>query len=526
MIKASEAWGRHLGARPGHDLSERLIGGSIAVAAHETALAGPERPAVEIDGAALTHGELDRCAGRMAGWLGARGVPSGDVILLSSPSSLAFAVGYLGALRAGVTVVLANPAYTAAELDHLLADSRAVAALAAGAGLERLSGLSHQHPQLREVFDLAALTAPGGDLEGAPIADPVAPHADRAALLAYTSGTTGRPKAVPLTDANILSSLRAAMLAWRWEADDVLVHALPLFHQHGLGGLHTAMLSGSRVVIHSRFDPERLCATIAAERATALFAVPATYGRLADWAGIGHAGLDRLRLLVSGSAALSPLLSERIAHLAGEAPLERYGTTESGLDVSNLYDGPRRAGFVGLPLPGLELAVASADGQALADGEDGEILLRGPQVFAGYRDNPEANLEAFHPGGWFRTGDVGRIDAADGYLQITGRLRELIITGGMNVYPREVEFGLEGHAAVGRAAVVGVASARWGEEVVVAIVPAAGADAGAALEEELLAFARSRLAPYKCPKRVLFVNELPVNAMGKVMAAEVRALFS
>jgi malonyl-CoA/methylmalonyl-CoA synthetase len=302
----------------------------------------------------------------------------------------------------------------------------------------------------------------------------------------------------------------------------VLVHALPLFHQHGLGGVHATLLAGSRAVIHSRFDPQRLCDATERDSASVLFAVPSMYARLAEWDGTVGADLRSLRLMVSGSASLSPPLSERIAELTGEPPLERYGSTEGGLDISNPYEGPRLPGMVGLALPGIELAIADPQGRPLAHGADGEIVVRGPQVFAGYRTNPEATAEAFHPGGWFRTGDVGRIDPDSGYLQITGRLRELIISGGMNIYPREVEFALEAHPGVLRAAVVGVPSERWGEEVVAAVVAYAGSEPPG---EELLAFARSRLAPYKCPKRVVVVGELPVNAIGKVVAAEVRKLF-
>ncbi|HET8754371.1 MAG TPA: AMP-binding protein, partial [Solirubrobacteraceae bacterium] len=219
-----------------------------------------------------------------------------------------------------------------------------------------------------------------------------------------------------------------------------------------------------------------------------------------------------------GSAPLSPLLAERIAELAGQVPLERYGTTESGLDVSNPYDGPRRPGTVGLPLPGLELAIVGDDGASVAAGDTGEIVLRGPQVFSGYRGDVHATAAAFYPGGWFRTGDIGRLDPADGYLAITGRAKDLIITGGMNVYPREVELALEQSPDVSRAAVVGVASARWGEEVVAAVVPRPQRTIDA---DALHGFVRSRLAPYKCPKRFVVLDELPVNAMGKVSAAEV-----
>lgn len=516
-----------MGTAPPTELRTELAQGSIVLAAHETALAVPSRPAVDIDGVSLTHGELDQRAARTAGWLRRRGLEPGDVILISSPSSLALVVAYLGSLRAEGTVVLANPAYTEAELEYLVEDSGARVALGAGPGLERMESIAARRQRALDVVALDRLcseqSAVDGELALAPVLEPPLPDPERPALLAYTSGTTGRPKTVPLLDANVLSSIRAVMLAWRWSREDVLVHALPLFHQHGLGGLHTALLSGSCAVIQSRFDPEQLCRGIDAARASVLFAVPSMYGRLAEWQGNQAVALRALRLLVSGSAPLSPVLAERIAQLAGQPPLDRFGTTESGLDASNPYADARVLASVGLPLPGVELAIADEHGHTLDPGHEGEIVVRGPQVFRGYRGAPEANLEAFYPGKWFRTGDVGRIEPSNGYLHITGRSRELIISGGMNVYPREVEFALEAHPAVARAAVVGVPSERWGEAVVAAVVPAAGVSRP--LDQELLDFTRSRLAPYKCPKRVLFVSELPVNAMGKTVAAEVRGLF-
>ena len=524
---ARAAWARHIGAPPPHDLQAQLGARSIAVAAHDTAVKDPSRPALEIDGVALTHGELEERAARMAGWLRGRGLKPGEVVLISSPSSQALVIAYLGSLRAGATVLLANPAYTGAELDHLVGDSGAVTALAALPALPRLAALTGRHRRLREVVDLEALApaelVPGSELAGAPALEPSSADPQRAALLAYTSGTTGKPKAVPLTDANVLASVRGVMLAWRWHPDDVLVHSLPLFHQHGLGGLHATLIAGSSAIIQSRFDSQRLLNAIETAEATVLFAVPSMYMSLTESDGAAGADMRSLRLLVSGSAPLSPPLAERVGELAAQAPLERYGTTESGLDVSNPYEGERVTGMVGLALPGVELAIAGNQGDSLAPGKDGEIVVRGPQVFAGYRNAPEATAEAFYPGGWFRTGDLGRIDPGSGYLQITGRLRELIISGGMNVYPREVEFALESHPAVARAAVVGMPSSRWGEEVVAAVVPAARGEH--LRDEELLEFARSRLAPFKCPKRVVVVAELPVNAMGKVVAAEVKRLF-
>jgi malonyl-CoA/methylmalonyl-CoA synthetase len=525
---ARTAWSRHLGVLAADGLRAELGEGSIAVAAHETALRDPSQPALQIDEVALTHGQLDQRAARMAGWLGRRGLRPDDVVLISGPSSLDLVVAYLGALRAGMTVLLANPAYTEAELDHLVGDSRAVAALAAEGTLGQLARVAARHSHLREVVDLAGLApaelGPGSRLADAPALDPLPVDRRRPAILAYTSGTTGKPKAVPLTDANVLSSIRAVMLAWRWSGEDVLVHSLPLFHQHGLGGVHATLLAGSSAVIQSRFDPRRLCGAVEAARASVLFAVPSIYARLAEWEGTAAANTRSLRLLISGSAPLSPPLAQRMAELVGQLPLERYGTTESGLDVSNPYAGERLPGTVGLALPGIELAIAGPEGQPLHLNADGEIVVRGPQVFGGYRGAPDATAEAFYPGGWFRTGDIGRIDAADGYLRITGRARELIISGGMNIYPREVEFALEAHPAVARAAVVGVSSERWGEEVVAAVVPAAARERDLD-DSELLEFARTLLAPYKCPKRVLVVPELPVNAMGKTLAPAVRQLF-
>jgi malonyl-CoA/methylmalonyl-CoA synthetase len=507
------AWSRHLGEQVEPDaLLERLTAGTLAEAFHSTAAASPDRPALEVDGHARTHGELDAQAAGWAGALAARGVGGGDAVLIAAPSSIDLVEAYLGALRLGALVVLANPTYTPAELRHLLDDSGAVAAIAGGDARERVAAVGSEVPLL--------------DVDERPASEPVAPASvasDSPALLAYTSGTTGVPKAVPLTHANLLSSIRAAMLAWRWSADDVLVHALPLSHQHGLGGVHATLLAGSRAVLRSRFEPSAMSDAINSARASVLFAVPAMYERLMSWDGLDGADLSSLRLMVSGSAPLSPALAARLEERLGELPLERYGTTESGLDVSNPLAGPRRPGAVGLSLPGVECEVTDDAGVPVAAGERGEIVLRGPQVFGGYRGDAETTAAAFHPGGWFRTGDVGRFDPDDGYLEITGRLKELIISGGMNVYPREVELALEAAPGVERAAVVGLPSERWGEEVAAAVVAGPGA---VPVPEDVIAFARERLAPYKCPKRVVVVDELPANAMGKLSRPAVAELIA
>jgi malonyl-CoA/methylmalonyl-CoA synthetase len=493
-----DAWQRHAGrCLDAEQLIRQLTEGDLPGALHATARHDPQRPALlfpDENTGWISHGELDGRAARLGGWLIGQGLRPGERVLLCAENSLACVVSYLAALRAGAVVVLANPAYTASELRHLVMDSGARLALAGGPAVVALRPL---------VARLLPIDEELPEAEPAPL-KPVDP--DEVALLAYTSGTTGEPKGVPLTHANLLSSIRAAMLAWRWQPTDVLLHGLPLSHQHGLGGVHATLLAGSRAVILRRFDAEQLVHGSVGHGATVLFAVPAMYERLA--AVPAHLqGLRELRLAICGSAPLSPELAETVRARLDQLPLERYGTTESGLNVSNPYDGPRRPGTVGLALPGVELRIA----------DDGEVLLRGPQVFAGYWNRPEATAEAFHEKGWFRTGDIGQIDPATGYLTITGRRKELIITGGLNVYPREVELALERHPAVGQAAVAGLASPRWGEQVTAWVVAVPGS---APTEAELIAHARQQLAAYKCPKQLFVVAALPRNAMGKLMRRE------
>ena len=327
-------------------------------------------------------------------------------------------------------------------------------------------------------------------------------------MIAYTSGTTGAPKGALLTHGNLLASARSVALAWRWSAEDRLLLSLPLFHMHGLGvGLIGSIFMGSAIVLFPRFEPAAVAAAITQESATMFFGVPAMYRRLVDEPGF--ADFARLRLLVSGSAPLPPDLFERIRSLARAAPVERYGMSETAMNVSNPYEGARKAGTVGVPLPGVEIAIDPR----------GEILVRGDNVFAGYLGNPGATAERFD-GGWFRTGDLGSFDS-DGYLRIDGRFSDLIISGGFNVYPREVEDQLREHPSVADAAVVGVQSDRWGEEVVAFVVPSADSELDL---DALRAFSGKLLAPYKVPKRIIAVEALPRNAMGKVLAYELRRI--
>jgi len=482
-------------------LVERLGGATIPELAAASAARVPDRIAVTIDRQPTTHAELDAGAAQVAGWLAGRLEP-GDRVLLAAASSPGFLRCYLGALRAGAVVVLANPAYTAAELGHLVSDSGATVAFADPGPARRLAEL----PGPPLTIDVADLPLRAGGEPGRTIR----PRPQDTAVLAYTSGTTGRPKGVPLSHRQLAVSIRSAMVAWGWSADDVLVHALPLFHQHGLGGVHAALIAGSTAHIRSRFDAADLIETVRASGATVLFAVPTIYRALLDTARPDHPAMGGLRLAVCGSAPLSPALAAQLPELLGRLPLIRYGTTESGLDVSNPRDDPR-GDTVGVPLPGVLTRIWSSGNEA-HDGTDGEIQLRGPQIFGGYWRDPAATEAAFTEDGWFRTGDIGRVDQASGHLVIRGRIKELIITGGLNVYPREVEVALESHPSVAEAVVAGVPDARWGEQVTawVAIRPGCRFD-----EDGLIAHARVVLAGYKCPKRVFEIAAVPRNHLGK-----------
>jgi malonyl-CoA/methylmalonyl-CoA synthetase len=321
------------------------------------------------------------------------------------------------------------------------------------------------------------------------------------ALLPYTSGTTGAPKGALLSHGNLLASTEALRLAWRWSTDDRLVLCLPLFHMHGLGvGLHGTLLAGAQAVLLERFDVAGVLAAAADPAATMFFGVPTMYARLAESEDVG--ALAHLRLCVSGSAPLAADLQERIRTRTGQAVLERYGMTETVMLVSNPYEGERRPGTVGIPLPGVEVRLAEATA---------EIEVRGPNVFAGYWHREQASSDAFTSDRWFRTGDIGTWDEA-GYLKIVGRAKELIITGGYNVYPREVEEVLRGHATIIDAAVVGTPSKEWGETVTAYVQATQDFDPA-----EVLAWAADQLAPYKRPRTIHRVPALPRNALGKVL---------
>jgi len=436
----------------------------------------------------MTRTELGVAAAGVAGGLQSLGVGAGDRVALYAANSLDWVTAYLGIQRAGACAVMLNPDYHSAEAEHILGDSEPKLVIADGPRAEIAGGLGLNVARIEEL--------PQGPVPPLPSLTPESP-----AAILYTSGTTGRPKGAVLDHGNFLAQGRGALAVWNWKSSDVLVHALPLFHLHGLGmGLHGTLLSGGSAVLVP-FTPENVVAELRSG-GTMLFGVPSMYQRLCEWLEANPTDLSHVRLFVCGSAPLPPALFQRCAKLLGQAPVERYGITEGGIVVTNPYDGPRQPGRVGYPFPGVEVQLGELD----------EVQLKGGQVFSGYWRNPQATHEAFTEDGWFRTGDVGEI-GDDGSLAIRGRIKELIITGGFNVYPREVELVLEEHPSVHEVAVCGVPSERWGEEVTAFVVPSGSAPLS---EQEVIAFAHERLASYKCPKRVISVHSLPRNAMGKV----------
>ncbi len=479
-----------------------------------------DRLALEVPGGArFTYAELAAEAGRLANALGAAGVKPGDRVAVQVEKSARNLVLYLACLRAGAVYLPLNTAYTLAELAYFVGDAEPgliVCDPAVLAGAEALAApvgarvLTLDEAGEGSLADLAARQS--ADFQTVARAD------DDLAAIVYTSGTTGRSKGAMLSHGNLASNALTLVESWRFTADDVLIHALPIYHVHGLFvGINVLLAAGANLLLLPRFDADAVIGLM--PRATCLMGVPTFYTRLLRHPGLTPAACARMRLFVSGSAPLLAETHREWSARTGHAILERYGMTETGMNVSNPYDGERRAGTVGLPLPGVEVRIADPEGGApIPAGEIGMIEVKGPNVFKGYWRMPEKTAAEFRPDGFFITGDLGLIDER-GYVSIVGRGKDLIITGGLNVYPIEVEEAIDALPGVVESAVVGLPHADFGEAVT-AVVATGGRAAPS--EGEVLAALSDRLAAFKRPKRVLFVDELPRNTMGKVQKAALR----
>ena len=474
------------------------------------------------DGSEMSGDALYRLSGRIASVLAEAGVQPGDRVAMQtekSPEALAL---YLACLRAGALFLPLNTAYTTSEIDYFLGDAEprvAVCAPAAEAALRpaaEAGGIT-----LLTLSDMASGTLAERAAEASENFATVTRRTDDLAAILYTSGTTGRSKGAMLSHGNLLSNADALAQTWRFSAADTLLHALPLFHAHGLFVATNVLLRvGGRMIFLPKFDVDSVLAQM--PRATAMMGVPTFYTRLLGDARFSREVTSHMRLFISGSA---PLLAE--THRAfevrtGHRILERYGMSETTMSTSNPYDGERRAGTVGFPLPGVELRIVDAEsGVEVPQGAIGILEVRGPNVFKGYWRMPEKTAEEFREDGFFVTGDMARIDA-DGYVTIVGRAKDLVISGGYNVYPKEVEGEIDGLNGVAESAVIGVPHPDFGEGVVAIVVREPG---GTLEAEEIQASLRDRLAKFKQPKAIFFMDELPRNTMGKVQKNALREKF-
>ncbi|WP_129632533.1 acyl-CoA synthetase [Candidatus Oscillochloris fontis] len=500
-----------------------ILAATLAHAAHT-----PQRTCLIWQGQPISYAELVAAARTWAVFYRALGLVPGDRVGLYLGNTPAFLAAYLGTHMAGGAAVLINTQYRQIELEHILTDSEphiAVGDATTAPELRIMLG------KLRQAGQAITQITSDGSRFGMPVQergplDLPLPQPDDLAILAYTSGTTGRSKGAMLTHANLVANSRAVLDAWQWTERDHLLLTLPLFHIHGLGvGVHGSLLAGASFDLRPQFEPDAVLFALASGTVSMFFGVPTMYGRLlqvasgAEYAAVRSAIRQRMRLFVSGSAALPPQIFHTFRDLFGHTILERYGMTETIMNLTNPYQGERRAGTVGMPFPGQAARIVDVRSrEVLPDGEVGEIQVRGPHVCAGYWRNPHATAEVFGADGWFSTGDLGRREA-DGYFVITGRARELIISGGYNIYPREVEERLLSHPAVLECAVRGLPDPDFGEQVAAWIVPSTfplDAVASAALSSELITFCRAGLAAYKRPRQIFFVAALPRNALGKV----------
>lgn len=473
-----------------------------------------------------TRGALLAEASRWMAALQTAGVGPGDRVALSLGKSAGLAPAHLAVLGVGAGVVPLNPALTPSETGAVLEQAEVRLAVTHPATVAR-------SPELRQAVrgpwwvgdhtdTLPAHTVSLSEVLAAsrPGPEPVARGDNDLALLLFTSGTTGTPKGVGLTHHNLRANLQALLAeTWEMHEEDRLLHALPPHHLHGLGlGLYGTLYVGNAAVLLERFDPAVVLRAVGQHRISVFMGVPTMYHRMTEVAG--DFSFASMRLLTCGSAPLSPETFRRFQERFGVTLVERYGLTETAINTSNPLHGTRKPGSVGLPVPGVEVGIFDPQTQRrLADGETGEIWVRGPNVFAGYWQNPTATAAAFC-GEWFRTGDLGAL-SADGYVSIRGRIKELIIVGGTNVTPGEVEAALETVAGVAECAVVGLPDADLGERIAAFIVPRAGEDT-AVLEQRLRLTANRDLAPYKRPRLYCFLDAIPRNAMGKVERGKLR----
>ena len=495
----------------------------------------PDRsqPAIETaSGRIYSYAELEDITASYAGFIQLLGVLPGDRVAVQVEKSPEALFLYLACLKAGAIYLPLNSAYQEGEIDFFLGDAepkifvhQPKSAAWATAICER-RGIAHQF-----VLPAEEENPPSGSgsrfwsknaLGAPPMRETAQRNADDLAAILYTSGTTGRSKGAMITHKNLASNAIALHQVWGFQPGDVLLHALPLFHVHGLFvACHMALLNGSKMIFHAKFDAKAIIAAL--PRATVFMGVPTMYVRLLGESSFTRDTCRNIRLFVSGSA---PLLSEtfdEFSERTGHTILERYGMTETGMITSNPLAGDRIGGTVGIPLPGVAVRVVDEDGKACLTDAVGHLQVKGDNVLPGYWRLPEKNQEEFTADGYFKTGDVGKIDAR-GYVTIVGRSKDLVISGGYNVYPKEIELLIDEMSGVAESAVIGLPHPDFGEAVAAVVVKSAVTDDLS--EAGIIAALKGKLAAFKVPKRVFIVDDLPRNAMGKVQKNELRKRYA
>ncbi len=481
-----------------------------------------QKPCMVIpDGPSIRYDQLKSASARFANTLASLGVKPGDRVMIQVEKSITNVAVYMATLKAGAVYNPLNSAYTPAELEYFIGDAEPAVLVVSAATKAKLANI--KLPASVKSIETLEVDGTGSILDLAfkqsDVHTTVPRAKDDLAALLYTSGTTGRSKGAMITHENLASNAKVLSEYWGFSSDDVLLHALPIFHVHGLFvALHTALLNGVTMHWLAKFDAGQVLKLL--PQSTVMMGVPTFYTRLLETPAFGKDQCAKMRLFISGSA---PLLAETHVEFearTGHKILERYGMTESGMVTSNPYKGGKRlAGTVGYALPGITTRVATPEGQVLPAGETGVLEFKGPNVFKGYWRNPEKTAEDFRKDGFFISGDLATIDP-DGRVTIVGRAKDLIISGGFNVYPKEIETEINAIPGVGESAVVGVPHPDFGEAVVAVITPAAGAKAPS--EADVVKALADRLAKFKQPKRVFVMDDLPRNAMGKVQKAELR----
>lgn len=469
--------------------------------------------------------ELEKATNRMANTFLALGVEKGDRVILFIEKSLIFVVAHLALQKLGAISVPLNTGFKKSEMDYLLKDAEAKVILLEpeketfireiDPGLTTLAVDTQKAYQDLDIFATASDEFIAVDIRWN---DP--------GLIIYTSGTTGKPKGSILTQKNLVSDALNIINIWELSDSDTLCHALPLFHVHGLCfALHTALIAGAHVLLLDQFSPQRVIETLSEQMGpnvcTVFMAVPAMYAKLMEFIGDKTFDFTHMRLWTSGSAPLLAQDFARIHEMFGKEPVEREGMSETGMNFSNPLRGERKPGSIGIPLPALEVRIVDpVTGIDVEIGQTGEIWLKGPAVTPGYWQKPEETAGAFEQD-WFKTGDLGNVDE-DGYYYLTDRIKHIIISGGENISPKEIEIIINQMEGIAESSVVGITDDKWGEKVVVAVVkePEASVSAG-----DIQSHCKTQLHDWKCPKQIAFVEELPRNTMGKVLKEEVKKFF-